>query len=152
MYLFLFIFIGNSVSFGTCTRNADFVAWNLATTKHKHTHTPTRQIHITLAVCLCAEEIFATPEAIWSSADGSHIMFASFNDTQVGTMVYPWFDSGAVMAVQSISSTSFPETRTVRYPTPGSRNPDVQLWIANITNTNALRIWPVKPPLTLDGQ
>lgn len=105
-----------------------------------------------LWLCVCAEEIFTTPEAIWSSADGSHIMFASFNDTQVGTMVYPWFDSGAVMAVQSISSTSFPETRTIRYPTPGSRNPDVQLWIANVSNTNALRIWIVKPPITLDGQ
>lgn len=115
-------------------------------------HNTINTIHIHWTGLHYAEEIFATPEAIWSSADGSHIMFASFNDTQVGTMVYPWFDSGAVMAVQSISSTSFPETRTVRYPTPGSRNPDVQLWIANVSNSNALRIWPVKPPITLEGQ
>lgn len=98
------------------------------------------------------EEIFATPEAIWSSDDGSHIMFASFNDTDVGTMVYPWFDSGAVMAVQSVSSTSFPEMRTVRYPTPGSKNPEVQLWIVNVTDTSTLQKWSVKPPITLDGQ
>lgn len=102
---------------------------------------------------LCTEEIFATPEAIWSSDDGSHIMFVSFNDTQVGTMVYPWFDSGAVMAVHSSSSTSFPETRTVRYPTPGSANPDVHLWIVNIGNTSTtIQKWSVTPPITLDGQ
>lgn len=159
-FVFIFIFIGYFASFGTCTRNAEFVTWNF-TTKKKINHNlgcvcVCTRASLCLRVCVSvrmrAEEIFSTPEAIWSSADGSHIMFASFNDTQVGTMVYPWFDSGAVMAVQSISSTSFPETRTIRYPTPGSRNPEVQLWIANVSNTNALRIWPVKPPITLDGQ
>lgn len=98
------------------------------------------------------EEIFTTPEAIWSSDDGSHLMYVSFNDTQVGTMVYPWFDSGAVMAVHSFGSTSFPETRTVRYPTPGSKNPDVKLMIVNVTNTSAIQQYPVTPPITLDGQ
>lgn len=99
-----------------------------------------------------AEEIFATPEAIWSSDDGTHIMYASFNDTQVGTMVYPWFDSGAVMAVHSFGSTSFPETRTVRYPTPGSKNPDIHLWIVNVNNTSSIQQFSVTPPITLDGQ
>lgn len=67
-------------------------------------------------------------------------------------MVYPWFDSGAVMAVHSFGSTSFPETRKVRYPTPGSKNPDVKLMIVNITNTSTLQQYPVTPPITLDGQ
>lgn len=48
-------------------------------------------------------------------------MFASFNDTHVGTMAYPWFTSGTVMAVHSVGgSNSFPETRTVHYSTPGT--------------------------------
>lgn len=100
----------------------------------------------------CAEEVFATPEAIWSSDDGSHIMYISFNDTEVGTMVYPWFDSGNLMAVHNFGSTSFPETRTIRYPTPGSKNPDIQLWIVDVSNSSAFQHWPVKPPITLDGQ
>lgn len=99
------------------------------------------------------EEIFATPEAIWTSDDGTHIMFATFNDTQVGTMAYPWFASGAVMAVNSIGGGgSFPETRTVRYPTPGSVNPDVRLSIVDVSNTSSFSQWPVTPPITLDGQ
>lgn len=102
---------------------------------------------------LVAEEIFATPEAIWTSDDGTHIMFASFNDTQVGTMAYPWFTSGAVMAVHSIGGgSSFPETKTIRYPTPGTVNPDVQLWIVDVSNTSVFQQWPVTPPITLDGQ
>ncbi|XP_031617324.1 dipeptidyl aminopeptidase-like protein 6 isoform X3 [Contarinia nasturtii] len=101
---------------------------------------------------LYQEEIFTTPEAIWSSDDGSHLMYVEFNDTQVGTMVYPWFDSGAVMAVHSFGSTSFPESRTVRYPTPGSKNPEVKLWIVDISNTSTIHQYPVTPPITLDGQ
>lgn len=79
-------------------------------------------------------------------------MYLSFNDTQVGTMVYPWFDSGAVMAVHSFGSTSFPESRTVRYPTPGSKNPEVQLWIVDVSNTSTIHQYQVTPPITLDGQ
>lgn len=104
--------------------------------------------------CSIAEEIFTTPEAIWSSDDGSHILFASFNDTQVSTLAYPWFASGAIMAVHSIGGggSSFPETRTLRYPTPGSVNPEVQLYVVDVSNTSAFQQWPITSPITLDGQ
>lgn len=99
------------------------------------------------------EEIFSTPEAIWSSQDGSHIMYASFNDTNVGMMTYPWFASGAVIAAGSVGSgSSFPETRSVRYPTPGTVNPELRLWVVDLTNTSDIQRWQVTPPIALDGQ
>lgn len=102
---------------------------------------------------LITEEIFTTPEAIWSSDDGTHILFASFNDTEVGMMTYPWFASGSVMTSHGLGGgSSFPETRTVRYPTPGTNNPVVHLEIVDISNINALQRWNVTPPITLDGQ
>lgn len=99
------------------------------------------------------EEILSSPEAIWSSADGTHIMYASFNDSGVGMMTYPWFASGAKMTANGIgSASSFPETRTVRYPTPGTANPDVRLWILDVTNVTEVHRYNVVPPIALEGQ
>ncbi|KAJ6649253.1 Inactive dipeptidyl peptidase 10 [Pseudolycoriella hygida] len=102
---------------------------------------------------LYQEEIFSTPEAIWSSQDGSHILYASFNDTNVGMMTYPWFASGAVISAGGIGSgSSFPETRSVRYPTPGTVNPESRLWVVDLTNTSDIQRYLVTPPIALDGQ
>lgn len=79
-------------------------------------------------------------------------MFASFDDTNVGTMTYPWFSTGAVTTSQFGGGTTFPETRTLRYPTPGTKNPVVQLEVVDITNVNALDRWSLVPPAALDGQ
>lgn len=99
------------------------------------------------------EEIFDTPEAIWPSFDGTHFMFAIFNDSKVGLMTYPWLSSGAVFSGIGTSSESyFPETKNVRYPTPGTPNPEVELWVVNITNLNAIQKFQIKPPVSLDGQ
>lgn len=79
-----------------------------------------------------------------------------FDDTNVGTMTYPWFATGAVMTVHGLGggggSSTFPETRSVRYPTPGTNNPEVRLQIVDISNINAIQRWNVTPPITLDGQ
>lgn len=99
------------------------------------------------------EEIFDSPEAIWSSNDGTHIVYASFNDTNVSMMTYPWFATGSVLATSGLGSgSSFPETRSVRYPTPGSVNPEVHLWVIDITNVTEILRWHVTPPVALDGQ
>lgn len=104
-------------------------------------------------IIIIAEEIFSSPEAIWGSPDGSHIMYATFNDTNVGVMTFPWFATGALIAATGISSgSSFPETRTLRYPTPGTTNPEVDLWILDVTNISDPLRWHVKPPSSLDGQ
>lgn len=106
-----------------------------------------------LCLFVFTEEIFAAPEAIWSSDDGSHIVYASFNDTNVGMMTYPWFATGSVIATSGVGGgSSFPETRSVRYPTPGSINPEVHLWVIDITNVTDILRWHVTPPIALDGQ
>ncbi|XP_022230750.2 dipeptidyl aminopeptidase-like protein 6 isoform X1 [Drosophila obscura] len=102
---------------------------------------------------LYQEEIFTIPEAIWSSADGTHFVFALFNDTQVGMMTYPWLSSGALFAGSGFSSGSyFPETKNVRYPTPGTVNPEVQLWVVDITNFDSIEQVELSPPQSLNGQ
>lgn len=69
-------------------------------------------------------------------------------------MTYPWLASGSIIVANGmISGSSFPETRNVRYPTPGTVNPDVTIWIADITNTTAdILKWQLKPPSVLNGQ
>ena len=80
-------------------------------------------------------------------------MFASFNDTNVGMMTYPWLASGAIITAGGMmSGSSFPETRNVRYPTPGTVNPDVNLWIMDISNTTEIINWTLKHPPSLEGQ
>lgn len=110
-----------------------------------------------------AEEIFAEPEAVWPSPDGQRLAYASFNDSEVGIMSYPWFHTASSLVAGAVhaAGASFPEARTVRYPTPGSRNPVVQLWVidvldgasGNVTDAAAgAQSWPVRPPATLEGQ
>lgn len=56
---------------------------------------------------------------------------------------------------------SFPPSKSVRYPTPGSQNPVVTLWLVNITNTSdvtndsIVAVYPrkqLKPPPIFDEQ
>ncbi|XP_070134528.1 dipeptidyl peptidase 4 isoform X2 [Drosophila bipectinata] len=101
---------------------------------------------------LYQEEIFDTPEAIWSSSDGTHFMFATFNDTLVGLMSYPWLSSGALFGSGMVSGSYFPETKNVRYPTPGTVNPEVQLRAVDITNIKNIQEFPIIPPESIIGQ
>ena len=116
---------------------------------------------------LYQEEVLPRPEAIWSSPDGSHILFASFNDTRVTELEFPWFGTqmgqngfGGIPTVATKRGT-FPPSRTIRYPTPGSPNPEVDLWLidlnnntnfSNVTNTTQPFRTRLKPPTALDGQ
>ncbi|XP_030383907.1 inactive dipeptidyl peptidase 10 [Scaptodrosophila lebanonensis] len=119
----------------------------ITTTGHENS------IYNGVADWLYQEEIFDNPEAIWSSADGTHFMFALFNDTKVGMMTYPWLASGAIIAGSGMTpGSSFPETKNVRYPTPGTANPEVQLWIIDITKIGSIQKSELKPPPSLDGQ
>ncbi|XP_059617511.1 inactive dipeptidyl peptidase 10 isoform X1 [Phlebotomus argentipes] len=102
---------------------------------------------------LYQEEIFSSPEAIWGSSDGTHIMYMSFNDSNVNAMSYPWFSAGPIIASSGVTSGGiFPETRTIRYPTPGTQNPEIQLWILDVTNITEIQRNRVKPPAALEGQ
>lgn len=61
-----------------------------------------------------------SPEALWSSHDGTHLLYATFNDTDVGTLTFPWFStSGSVLmsGVSTQKASNFPSSRSVKYPT-----------------------------------
>lgn len=59
------------------------------------------------------------PQALWTSFDGTHLMYATFNDTNVGTLIFPWFTTGTVLAAAGAAqrAPSFPSSKSVRYPT-----------------------------------
>lgn len=68
--------------------------------------------------CVFSEDVLSSPKAMWSSPDGTHLIYATFNDSNVGTVTYPWFPMatglGDSVGAQRVSN--FPSSRTVRYP------------------------------------
>lgn len=113
---------------------------------------------------LYQEEVLPRPQAIWPSPDGTHILYATFNDTRVSTLEFPWFNTpGQEGAGPRSMSRSFPPSRSVRYPRPGWPNPEVELWVMELGNLSSANnngtgniTWPTKmrlrPPPFLDGQ
>lgn len=102
---------------------------------------------------LYQEEIFESFSALWTSVDGTHLMYATFNDSRVGMMTFPWFTSNTVIAASGEGNRElFPVSKTIRYPTPGSVNPDVSLWVIDISNVSNIRKWEVIRPAALEGQ
>lgn len=60
------------------------------------------------------EEIFIdTKKAYWVSTDGSHLLYATFNDSIVQNLEYPWVQDD----LQNKDLLKFPATKSVRYPT-----------------------------------
>lgn len=47
---------------------------------------------------------------------------------------------------------SFPESRSIRYPTPGTLNPEVTLWLLDLTNLADVQKHWIKEPISLEGQ
>ncbi|KAK7873601.1 hypothetical protein R5R35_009292 [Gryllus longicercus] len=104
---------------------------------------------------LYQEDILPTPEALWGSPDGSHLLFMSFNDSEVRSMAFPWFGAGAAGAAIAGGFgqwQTFPDSRSVRYPTPGTPNPEVHLWVLDVSNASDVQRWEVKPPPVLEDQ
>ncbi|CAH0556834.1 unnamed protein product [Brassicogethes aeneus] len=97
---------------------------------------------------LYQEDVLQSQEALWSSYDGTHLMYATFNDSDVGILNFPWFSTNKAQTAPH----SFPGSRTVRYPTPGTTNPSVDLWILDMSNTSDLQRHLVLPPNALIGQ
>ena len=119
---------------------------------------------------LYQEEVLPRPEAIWPSSDGTHLLYATFNDTKVTALEFPWFgtqpghDGASSSPLSANRRGSFPPSKSVRYPTPGSPNPEVDLWVMELnnvtssvngngtTNSTMLSRTKLKPPPSLDGQ
>ncbi|XP_066594146.1 inactive dipeptidyl peptidase 10 isoform X2 [Prorops nasuta] len=119
---------------------------------------------------LYQEEVLPRPEVLWPSPTGTHLLFASFNDTRVATLEFPWFASGSSSSFgpdgvvgTTRHAATFPPSKSIRYPTPGSLNPEVDLWLmdlsnvtssgSNVTNSSSLPFKvKLKPPPVFDGQ
>uniref|UniRef100_A0A0C9RBH7 Dpp10_0 protein n=1 Tax=Fopius arisanus TaxID=64838 RepID=A0A0C9RBH7_9HYME len=116
---------------------------------------------------LYQEEVLPKAEALWPSADGQRLLYATFNDTQVTTLQFPWFgnptgsDAGSSNPSGIPHRITFPPSKSVRYPTPGSSNPEVTLWLVDLNNStdnsnesliSEFSRAAVKPPMVFDGQ
>lgn len=77
--------------------------------------------------------------AIWLSPDSKYLLFASFNDTRVGELKYPWYGS-----LQG--GLKYPQVRTLRYPKAGTANPDVALRLLALDGPAAQAAVELKPP------
>ncbi|XP_012285991.1 prolyl endopeptidase FAP isoform X2 [Orussus abietinus] len=88
------------------------------------------------------EEILHTGEAIWMSKDGLMMLYASFNDSFVEEMHIPWFGEG--------SKALYPDIRSLRYPKPGTPNPLVRLYVADLADLKNIHTKVVKPPAIIE--
>ncbi|XP_014250064.1 inactive dipeptidyl peptidase 10 isoform X2 [Cimex lectularius] len=88
---------------------------------------------------LYQEEIFEGETAsLWCSEDGSVLLYASYNDSAVRTFKYPSLDSAK-------SGGDFPSTGSLPYPTPGTANPAVELWLVDLNSTDKPQVL-IEPP------
>ncbi|XP_066142591.1 inactive dipeptidyl peptidase 10 [Euwallacea fornicatus] len=88
---------------------------------------------------LYEEEILGTNSAIWMSSDGMLMVFATFNDTLVEELRFPWYgnvDEGRL----------YPDIRSLRYPKPGTRNPVVTLTMADLADISNIKTKKIIPP------
>ncbi|XP_063230556.1 inactive dipeptidyl peptidase 10-like [Bacillus rossius redtenbacheri] len=83
---------------------------------------------------LYEEEILRSGGALWFSPDGQYLLFASFNDSAVGELRYPWY-----------GGLKYPAVRTLRYPKAGTRNPAATLWAVDLNHPSQLRPVDLKP-------
>ncbi|EFN79886.1 putative dipeptidyl aminopeptidase C2E11.08 isoform X2 [Harpegnathos saltator] len=87
---------------------------------------------------LYEEEILHSAEAIWMSSDGHMMLYASFNDSLVEEMHISWFGEG--------NKALYPDIRSLRYPKPGTPNPSVRLYVADLVDPSNIHTKVVKPP------
>ncbi|XP_076329096.1 dipeptidyl peptidase 4-like isoform X2 [Tachypleus tridentatus] len=76
------------------------------------------------------EEILGKNNPIWWSEDGTRLCFASFDDSLVPEVQYPWY--GNYMDENNI----YPAMVKIRYPKPGTENPTATLWVVDVTFTS----------------
>lgn len=68
------------------------------------------------------EEIFLnSKKAFWSSTDGDMLLYASFNDTAVASLEFPWVEEG----LRQHDPVKVPTTRSVHYPMVSAKDTTV---------------------------
>ncbi|XP_012217844.1 inactive dipeptidyl peptidase 10 isoform X2 [Linepithema humile] len=91
---------------------------------------------------LYEEEILHSGEAIWMAPDGHMMLYASFNDSLVEEMHISWFGEG--------NKALYPDIRSLRYPKPGTPNPSVRLYVADLVDLKNIHTKVVKPPPSIE--
>ncbi|XP_049940274.1 inactive dipeptidyl peptidase 10-like [Schistocerca serialis cubense] len=103
---------------------------------------------------LYEEEILQSGAALWWSPDSRYLLFATFDDSSVGELRYPWYGSGT----GHVERPQYPQLRSLRYPKVGTPNPVVTLRVVDLQETamtTTSTIWPasaiknVRPPSQL---
>lgn len=77
------------------------------------------------------EEVLGSGSALWISPDGTWLAFARFNDTNVKTASY--FHYGQPGSLES----QYSDTVNIRYPKPGTTNPQVSLHLVDLTDLSS---------------
>ncbi|XP_055372089.1 inactive dipeptidyl peptidase 10 isoform X2 [Condylostylus longicornis] len=114
---------------------------------------------------LYEEEVLYSNHAIWMSDDGHQMLYASFNDSLVEEQHFAWYGTqqqynndgiknnfnGNIGNSNSGGSDSplYPEIKSLRYPKPGTQNPEVTLKVADLANPKNIVTKHVRPPLSL---
>ncbi|XP_046386963.1 inactive dipeptidyl peptidase 10-like isoform X2 [Ischnura elegans] len=101
---------------------------------------------------LYEEEILNTHRALWFSPDGRWIVYATFNDSQVGEMRFPFYGGGS----NGVGAPRYPQIRSLRYPKAGTPNPVVTLWALELSSLSHPSHYPtttdLKPSLGVKDQ
>ncbi|RWS16469.1 prolyl endopeptidase FAP-like protein [Dinothrombium tinctorium] len=98
---------------------------------------------------LYGEKILKTNKAVWWSADGNKLSFASFDVSRVDKMIYtkynaPQFDNPDYL---------YPELVELRYPKAGRPNPQVSIWISDLSDpSNIAAPTRARPPSEIVGR
>ncbi|XP_037874079.1 inactive dipeptidyl peptidase 10 isoform X1 [Bombyx mori] len=100
-------------------------------------------IHNGVPDWLYEEEILDSRTALWMSADGHMVLYATFNDSLVHEQKFPWY--GAALDTDDPEKT-YPEIKSVRYPKPGTNNPTFTLTVADIADPKHIRTRHLTPP------
>ncbi|XP_049865198.1 venom dipeptidyl peptidase 4-like [Pectinophora gossypiella] len=74
------------------------------------------------------EEVFGSNNAMWFSADGTKLAYATFNDTEVRIMKVPHY------GIPGSTDWQYTEHNEIRYPKPGTTNPTVTVTIREIAD------------------
>ncbi|XP_076369870.1 prolyl endopeptidase FAP-like [Tachypleus tridentatus] len=78
------------------------------------------------------EEILGKTKPLWWSEDGTRLCYASFDDSGVAEVQYPWYGD------YTDENNIYPSLKKVRYPKPGTENPIATLWVVDITFTSSI--------------
>ncbi|KAL0277472.1 UNVERIFIED_CONTAM: hypothetical protein PYX00_004738 [Menopon gallinae] len=93
---------------------------------------------------LYEEEILSSNVALWMSKDGHLLLHATFNDTLVQELKFPWYGVNEDLKL-------YPEIRSLRYPKPGTVNPTVSLYVSDLADLDNINTRELLPPQALSG-